>query len=95
MYRLVLLELYTLLRNSLNWYNSMREMSGEEGSRSIVRSSDLETGLSYSDEPVGMEVGTTASYPSSSKPSSFKKKASKASWAFHSLKVSCNLDDPT
>ena len=65
-------------------------MSAEEGSRSIVRSSDLEMGLSYSDEPVGMEVGTTASYPSSS-----KKKASRASWAFHSLKVSCNLDDPT
>lgn len=71
-------------------------MTTKEGGRSVVRSSELETGLSSSDEPVDMEVDTAASKPSSSlKPSSSKTLSSVQPWAFHALKVSCDLDEKT
>ena len=68
-------------------------MSAEEGPRSVVRSSELETGLSSSDKPTGMEVDTTTSKPLSSKPSTLKPSASKNSRSFHAFDEPCGLDE--
>ena len=67
-FRLVLTKLYSLLCQSLNLFQSLREMSVEERVGSKIRSSELETGLLSSENPI--EEDTTASMPSSSKPSS-------------------------
>jgi len=75
-------------------------MSVEEGQRSVVRSSELETSLSSSDKPVEMEIDTTASKPSSfkpssSKPSSSKPSSSKKPRSFDALNEPCGLDEDT
>ena len=44
----------------------------EERKGFVVRSTELEIGLSSNDKPMEMEVDSTASKPSSSKPSSSK-----------------------
>ena len=88
---LFLADLYPLLRQSLDWFQSLREMLVEVGVGSKVRSSELETGLLSSDKPVEVEVDTTVTVPLSSKPSSSKKK----SRAFHALKEECTLDEDT
>ena len=67
---LVLADLYPLLHQSLNRFQSLREMSVEERIRSKVRSSELETGLSFSDDPIEAKTNTVTSVPSSSQPSS-------------------------
>ena len=67
-------------------------MSMKKGPRYVVRSSELETGLSSSDKLIGMEVDTTASKPSSSKPSTLKPPASKSSRSFHAFDQPCGLD---
>ena len=75
---LVLVDLYPLLHQSLNWF---REMMSE------VRSSELETGLSFSDDPVEVEVDTPAFGPSSSGQREIR--------FFHTLKEECALDADT
>ena len=47
-------------------------MSMEKGLRSVVRSSELEMGLSSSDKLAEIEIDTAFSKPSSSKPFSSK-----------------------
>jgi len=69
-------------------------MSLEEKERDVVRSSELDTGLSTSDKPVKTEVDTATSRPSSSKPSSTKPSSTKVR-TFHALKESCGLDADT
>lgn len=59
---LTLADLYPLLRQSLDWFQSLREMSME------VRSSKLDIGFSSSDKAV--EADTMVSTPSSLNPSS-------------------------
>ena len=61
---LVLVDLYPLLHQSLNWF---KEMVGEREVVSEVRSSELEMGLSSSDDPVEEEGDTVAFGPSSSR----------------------------
>ena len=63
---LILVDLYPLLHQSLNWFQSLQGMSVEERMGSEVRSSDLEMGLSSSDDTVGAETNSTTSVPSSS-----------------------------
>ncbi|XP_050241259.1 uncharacterized protein LOC126690173 [Quercus robur] len=70
-------------------------MSMEEGQRSVVRSSELETSLLSSDKPVEMEIDTTASKPSSFKPSSSKPSSSKKPRSFDALNEPCGLDEDT
>ena len=65
---LVLTKFYPLLCQSLNLFQSLREMSVEERVGSKIRSSELEAGLSSSENPI--EEDTATSMPSSSKPSS-------------------------
>ena len=55
-----------------------------------VRSSDLEMGLSSSDDTVGAETDSTTSVPSSSQPS-----ISKPPSSFHTLKEECSLSKET
>ena len=50
---LVLADLYPLLYQSLNWFQSLREMFVEERVGSEIRSSEVETGLSSSDDTIG------------------------------------------
>ena len=71
-FRPILNDLYPLLHRSLNWYHLLCEMSMEERKGFVVRSTELEIGLSSNDKPMEMEVDSTASKPSSSKPSSSK-----------------------
>ena len=73
-----MVDLYPLLLQSLNWF---REMVSE------VRSSELETGLSFSDDPVEVEVDTPAFGPSSSGQREIR--------FFHTLKEECALDADT
>lgn len=94
-FRPTLNDLYPLLHRSLNWYRLLCEMSMEEREGSVVKSSELEMGLSSSDKPVEMEVDTAASKPSSSKPSSSKHPSSSKARTFHTLKESCDLDEET
>ena len=61
----------------------------------MVRSSKLETGLSFSDKPMEMETDTTTSKPPSSKPSSLKPSSSKKPRSFHALNELCGLDENT
>ena len=56
----LLANLHPLLHQSLNWF---KEMVGERDVVSEVRSSELETGLSSSDDPIEAEVDTVASDP--------------------------------
>ena len=88
---LVLADLYPLLRQSLDWFQSLQEMSVELGVGSEVRSSELEMGLSSSNNPMEVEADTVVSIPLSSKPSSSKME----SWAFHASKEECSLDGET
>ena len=59
----VLLELYPLIHQSFIWHHLNNEMVKE---RVDVRSSELDRGLSSNDNPIGVEVDTTTSKPSSS-----------------------------
>ena len=59
----MLADLYPLLHQSLNWFQGM---SKEERVTSEVRSSELEMGLSSSDDPVKVENDTATSVPLSS-----------------------------
>ena len=63
---LILADLYPLLHQSLNWFQSLQGMSVEERIGSKIRSSDLETGLSSSGDTVGVETNTAALVPLSS-----------------------------
>ena len=92
-FRLVLTNLYPLLHHSLNWYHLLCEMSGVEREGSMVRSSELETGLSSNDKPMEVEVDTDASRPSFLKPDSLKASSSSKARAFHALEEKCNLDE--
>lgn len=62
-FRCVLLKLYPLVQHSLVQHHLVSEMA-EEGTE--VRSSEHDTGLSFSDNPVGMEVDIVMSKPSTS-----------------------------
>ena len=55
---LVLIDLFPLLRQSVDWFE---ELVGSRGIMFEVRSSELETRLSSSDDPVEVEVDTAAS----------------------------------
>ena len=81
---LVLVDLSPLLRQSLDWFKSVRAMSTE------VRSSELDTDLSSSDKAV--EVDTVVLAPLSLNPSSF---SPPMLGAFHALKEGCSLDEDT
>ena len=94
-FRPVLTSLYPLLHQSLNWYRLLCAMSMEEGPRSVVRSSEMEMGLSSSDKMAKMEIDIVASKPSSSKPSSSKPSYSKNPRSFHALNEPCGLDENT
>lgn len=94
-FRPILTDLYPLLHQSLNWYCLLCAMSVEEGQRSVVRSSELETILSSSDKPAKMEIDTATSNPSSSKPSSSKPSSSKKPRSFDAFKEPCGLDEDT
>lgn len=61
--KLVLLELYPLIRQSFIWHHLNNEMVKE---RVYVRSSELDKGLLSNDNPIGVGVDTTTSKPSSS-----------------------------
>lgn len=89
--RSVLTDQYHLLRQSLNWFHSLREISVKMRIGFEVRFSELETGLSSSDNPVELEHNTTALVSSSSKPSSSKT----STRAFHALEEECTLDKDT
>ena len=72
-----LADLSPLLRQSIDWFESLVK---ERETMSEVRSSELKTGLSSSDDPV--EEDTTVSTPREVK-------------AFHALKKGCGLDANT
>ena len=55
---LVLIDLFPLLRQSVDWFE---ELVGSQEIMSDVRSSELENRLSSSDEPVKVEVDTATS----------------------------------
>ena len=54
---LVLTDLFPILCQSVDWF---KELVGNRGVMSEVRSSQLKTRLSSSDDPVEVEVDTTA-----------------------------------
>ena len=56
----VLASLFPLLHQSVDWF---KELVGEQRVMSKVRSSELETGLSSSDDPAEVEEDTAASSP--------------------------------
>lgn len=78
--KLVLLELYPLIRQSFIWHHLNNEMVKE---RVYVRSSELDKGLLSNDNPIGVGVDTTTSKPSSS--SQHK--------PFHALDENCVLKE--
>ena len=86
----VLVNLCPLLHQSLNWFQSLREMSMEERVGSKVRSSELEMGLSSSDDTIGVKTDTTTSVPLSSQPS-----PSRPIRPFHALKEEYSLNKNT
>lgn len=92
LFKPILTDLYPLLHQSLNWYCLLCAISVEEGQRSVVRSSEMETNLSSSDKPVEMEIDTATSKPSSSKPFSSKPSSSKMPRSFDALNKPCGLD---
>ena len=65
-FRRVLLKLYPLIQHSLVQHHLVSEMAEEGVVGTEVRSSELDTGLSFSDNPVGMEVDIVMSKPSTS-----------------------------
>ena len=65
---LVLGNLYPLLCQSLDWFETMREVLRRERMGYEVRSSDLETGLSSSAGTARAKTDTIASIPVSSQP---------------------------
>lgn len=84
---LVLADLYPILRQSLNWF---REISGEERVTSKVRSSELETGLSFGDDLTEVEGDIAALVPSSSHSSRWREIR-----AFQALKEERTLNEET
>ena len=80
----VLAYLHPLLHQSLNWF---KEMVGEMEVVSEVRSSELEMGLSSSDNPIKAEGDSTASSPLSSGQREIR--------PFHALREECALDTDT
>ena len=54
---LVLTDLFPILCQSVDWF---KELVGNRGVMSEVRSSQLKTRLSSSDDPIEVEVDTTA-----------------------------------
>ena len=76
---LVLNDLFPLLCQSVDWFE---ELVGSRGIMSEVRSSELETGLSSSDDLVKAEVDTAA----------FGRREVRA---FHALEEACALDSDT
>ena len=76
---LVLADLLPLLRQSINWFE---DLVGEWRVMSEVRSSELEMGLSSSDDLVEMEDDTAAC-------------SSREVKAFHALEEVCGLDTET
>ena len=76
---LVLVDLLPLLRQSINWFE---DLVGERRVMLKVRSSELEMGLSSSDDPVEREKDTTAFSPREVK-------------AFFAFRVVCGLDGET
>lgn len=64
--RSILTNLYPFVTSILELVQYLREMSVEERVGSKIRSSELEMGLSSSDNSVEVEVDTTSSVPSSS-----------------------------
>lgn len=81
--RLVLLKVHPLICHSLIQYHLVSEMVEEMVMGVGIRSSELNMGLSSSDNPMGMEVDTTMSKPFSS---SSKK-------PFHALVEKCVLEE--
>jgi len=75
----VLGSLFTLLSQSIDWFEGLLS---EWKAMSEVRSSELETGLSSNDNPMGVEVDTVVSIPQEVR-------------AFHALREACGLDDET
>ena len=61
----------------------------------MVRSSELETGLSSSDKPMEMEIDTVTLKPSSFKPFSSKPSSFKKPRSFHAFHELCGLDKDT
>ena len=80
----VVADLHHLLHQSLNWF---KEMVGEREVVSEVRSSELETGLSSSDDPVEAEGDIAAFGPSLSERRKIR--------PFQALKEECALDANT
>jgi len=80
----VLADLHNLLHQPLNWF---KEMVGEREVVSKVRSSELEIGLSSSDDLVEAEVDTAASSPSL--------RGRREVRSFHALREDCALDADT
>ena len=80
----VLADLHHLLHQPLNWF---KEMVGEREVVSEVRSGELETGLSSSDNPVEAKVHTAASSP--------LLRGWREVRSFHALKEDCALDANT
>ena len=73
----VLANLFPLLRQSVDWFE---DLVVERRAMSEVRSSELEMGLSSSDDLMEVEADTTASNPREIR-------------AFHALGEGCSLDD--
>lgn len=86
----IMVNLCPLLHQPLNWFQSLHEMSMEERVGSKVKSSELETGLSSSDDTVRAETDTATSVPSSSQPS-----PSRPIRPFHTFKEECTLNKGT
>lgn len=63
-FRRVLLKLYPLIQHSLIQHHLVSDMAEEGVVGAEVRLSELDTGLSFSDNPMGMEVDTMMSKPS-------------------------------
>ena len=75
----MLADLFPLLHQSIDWFE---ELVGEQKVMLEVRSSELERGLSSSNDPIEMEGDTTTSSPREVR-------------AFSALKEECGLDAET
>lgn len=87
---LVLGELYPLLYEFLNWFESMRGVLRREKMSSKVRSSDLVANLSSSAGTGKVETDAVVSRPSSFCPS-----VPASSWPFYALQEKCSLNKDT
>ena len=76
---IVLADLVPSLYQSIDWFEGLMS---ERGAMSKVRSSELKTELSSSDDPVEVEEDTAVSIPREVR-------------AFHALEEVCSLDDET